>query len=76
MEYAYESDKWNNGVFTYCIRRGIEEELADKQDGNGDSLVNVDELKKYVSRKVSELTGGKQRPVSRRENIEFNWIIW
>jgi len=76
MEYAFESDKWNNGVFTYCIRRGIEEELADKQDGNGDNRVNVGELKTYVSRKVSELTGGKQRPVSRRENIEFNWIIW
>lgn len=76
MEYAFESDKWNNGVFTYCIRRGIEEEKADKEDGNNDNLVDVGELKEYVSRKVSELTNGKQRPVSRRENIEYNWIIW
>lgn len=76
MEYAFESDKWNNGVFTYCIRRGIEEDLADKEGGNGDMQVDVAELKNYVSRRVFELTGGKQRPVSRRENIEYNWIVW
>ena len=76
MEYAFESAKWNNGVFTYCIRKGIEEEMADKDGGNGDNWVDVAELKNYVSRKVSELTNGKQRPVSRRENIEFNWIVW
>lgn len=76
MEYAFESDTWNNGVFTYCIRRGIEEELADKENGNSDKSVDVAELKEYVSRKVSELTAGKQRPVSRRENIEYKWVIW
>jgi hypothetical protein len=76
MEYAFESDKWNNGVFTYCVRMGIEEDLADKEGGNGDNLVDVTELKNYVSRRVFELTNGKQRPVSRRENIDFNWIVW
>lgn len=76
MEYAFESDKWNNGVFTYCIRKGIEEELADKDGGNNDKVVSVSELKNYVSRKVSELTGGLQKPVSRKENIEYDWIIW
>lgn len=76
MEYAFESDKWNNGVFTYCIRKGIEEEQADTDGGNNNRAVEVAELKEYVSRKVSELTNGKQRPVSRRENIDLNWIIW
>jgi WD40 repeat protein len=76
MEYAFESDKWNNGVFTYCIRKGIEEDLADKDGGNNDKLVSVSELKNYVSRKVSELTGGLQKPVSRKENIEYDWIVW
>lgn len=76
MEYAFESDKWNNGVFTYCIRKGIEEDLADKEGGNNDKMVSVSELKNYVSRKVSELTGGLQKPVSRKENIEFDWIVW
>lgn len=76
MEYAFESDKWNNGVFTYCIRQGIEEEQADKVGGNDNRAVEVSELKNYVSQKVSELTNGKQRPVSRKENIDFNWVIW
>lgn len=76
MEYAFESATWNNGVFTYCIRKGLQEEQADKDGGNGDNKVDVGELKAYVSRKVQELTKGRQRPVSRRENLEFNWVIW
>ena len=76
MEYAFESATWNNGVFTYCIRKGIEEDMADLDGGNGDKNVDVAELKNYVSKKVSELTNGKQRPVSRRENVEFNWVVW
>ena len=76
MEYAFESAAWNNGVFTYCIRKGLQEDKADKDGGNGDGKVDVGELKNYVSRKVNELTGGKQRPVSRRDNLEFNWVIW
>jgi hypothetical protein len=76
MEYAFESGKWNNGVFTYCIRRGIEEEMADKDGGNDNKMVDVAELKNYVGKKVSELTNGRQKPVSRRENIEFNWVVW
>ena len=39
-------------------------------------MVSVSELKNYVSHKVSELTGGLQKPVSRKENIEFDWIVW
>lgn len=76
MEYAFESDTWNNGVFTYCIRKGLEEQQADKETGNFSGSVDVQELKDYVSRKVSELTKGKQRPVSRRENMDYVWIVW
>jgi uncharacterized caspase-like protein len=75
MEYAFESGKWNNGVFTYCVRKGIEEKQADRDGGNGDGRVSVQELLKYVSSKVSELTNDKQRPTSRRENIDFEWMI-
>lgn len=76
MEYAFESDTWNNGVFTYCIRKALEEQLADKETGDFSGGVDVQELKDYVSRKVSELTKGKQRPVSRRENMDYVWIVW
>ena len=50
--------------------------MADKQSGNNDGLVDVGELKEYVSRKVSELTGGQQRPVSRQDNLEYRWYFW
>lgn len=75
MEYAFESGKWNNGVFTYCVRKGIEDKMADTDGGNFDGKVSVQELLKFVSRKVSELTDGKQKPTSRRENIDFEWMI-
>jgi hypothetical protein len=75
MEYAFESDKWTNGVFTYCVRQGIENKDADRESGNFDNRVTVRELLLYVSRKVSELTNGKQKPTSRRENIDYDWLI-
>jgi hypothetical protein len=77
LEYAFESPQWNNGVFTYCVRKGIEELAADDdpESGNYDFDVSVQELMKYVSKKVSELTNGQQRPTSRRENLEFDWIL-
>lgn len=75
MEYALESARWSNGVFTYCVRKGIEEKKADTEGGNFDGKVSVQELQQYVSRKVSELTGGKQQPNNRRENLDFEWWL-
>lgn len=75
MEFALESARWNNGVFTYCVRKGIEDKAADKEGGNFDGQVSVQELQQYVSRKVSELTGGKQQPTNRRENVDFEWFL-
>jgi len=77
LEYAFESDKWRNGVFTYCILKGLIEKEADleKYGGNDDGKISVQELMRYVSFKVPSLTGGKQQPASRRENIDFDWIV-
>jgi hypothetical protein len=74
MEYAFESGQWNNGVFTYCVRKGIMNKDADLE-GNFDGKVSIQELLQYVSRKVSELTNGKQKPTSRRENVDYEWMI-
>jgi len=71
MEYAFESPQWNNGVFTYCVRKAIEENQA----GDGDGSLTVQQLMQFVSKKVAELTNGRQRPTSRRENLEFNWYL-
>lgn len=76
MEFAFESPEWNNGVFTYCIRQAIESKFADYSvHGNLDGRVSVMELLNYVNQRVSDLTHGKQKPVSRRENVSFDWII-
>ncbi|HEX8334425.1 MAG TPA: caspase family protein [Segetibacter sp.] len=74
LEYAFESPEWNNGVFTYCVRKGLEEKLADKE-GNFDGKVSVQELQQYVSRQVFSLTNGRQRPTSRKENFDYDWNI-
>ena len=71
-EYALESKQWNNGVFTYCVRKALEENAADK---NGDKEISISELKEYVSREVETLTQGKQKPTSRKENLEFDWKV-
>ncbi len=63
FEFALEGDKYNNGVFTYCIKQAME--LA--------KPLTVYQLKDYVSRQVEKLTSGKQRPTSRKENMEFDW---
>jgi len=63
-------------VFTYCIRKVIEEERVDIEDGNVIKNVTVQKFQKYVSLKVNELSDGKERPVSQRDNIEFNWAVW
>lgn len=76
-EYAFESNQWKNGVFTYCVLKGLKEKEADEKSSLGytDGKITVQELLKYVSTKVAELTRGKQRPTSRRENLDFDWVI-
>lgn len=72
-EFAYESDRWKNGVFTYCVYKGLQEGKADL---NNDKTISIGELKKYVSAEVEKLTMGRQKPTSRRENLIFDWKIW
>lgn len=73
VEFALESEKWENGVFTYAVLEGLKTKNADK-DKSGD--IRVSELRDYVIEKVSDLTNGKQTPTSRRENLEFDFIVY
>lgn len=73
MEYAYEGTDWNNGVFTYCVRKGLQDREADL---NKDRVITVSELKSYVSSEVEKKTNGMQKPTSRQENLENDFVIW
>jgi|JI10StandDraft_1071094.scaffolds.fasta_scaffold43862_2 WD40 repeat protein len=72
-EYAIEGGKWNNGVFTYCLINALKNKEADL---NKDGEIWVNELQEYLGKKVSEVTGGKQTPTSRAENLISNFRIW
>ncbi|PHQ28388.1 caspase family protein [Leeuwenhoekiella nanhaiensis] len=73
LEYAYEGEAWENGVFTYAMLEGLK---SGNCDLNEDGAVQVSELKSYVFDKVSELTNGKQNPTSRKENLEYDFTVW
>ena len=72
-EFAMESDAWKNGLFTYCLLSGIKEKTSDL---NKDGIIVLSEIEDYVYKKVNELSGGKQRPTTRRENLEFDFRVW
>ena len=70
-EYACEFDELKNGVFTSCVIQAF----RDQQLNSKEERITVSALHKYVTKKVEELTGGKQRPVSRRENITDDFPV-
>lgn len=71
--YAFESEKWNNGVFTYSLINGLRNALADA-DTNGQ--ITVRELKEYLITNVVRLTDNQQRPTCRKENPDLDFIVW
>ncbi|MCK5137536.1 MAG: caspase family protein [Bacteroidales bacterium] len=72
-EFAYESPKWNNGVFTYAFLEGLKSGNA---DANKDGNILVSEIRDYAFDKVKHLTNNMQNPTSRRDNLEFDFCVW
>lgn len=72
-EFAMESDKWKNGLFTYCLLNGLKNRTADL---NQDGEIMLLELQEYVVNKVTALSHGRQEPNSRIQNIELDFQIW
>jgi hypothetical protein len=69
VEYALESDKWKNGVFTHALLRGLGGEIDPLRP------VPVSALRDFVQREVQRLTHGRQAPTTRRENLELDFTI-
>lgn len=62
-EYALEREDIKNGVFTRALIQGLAEGRA---SGDDDGVVTAEELRAYLLKTVSTLTGGRQRPQIRQ----------
>ena len=62
-EVSVEKDELSHGVFTYYLLEG----LRGKADLDGDGMITVDEIYRYVSEKVPQATGQDQHPVRKGE---------
>ncbi|MEL7148859.1 MAG: caspase family protein, partial [Bacteroidota bacterium] len=72
-EFALESDRWSNGVFTYYLKEGL---LSNAADLDEDGAIYAGELQQYVAGKVSEATGGRQQPTMRVSNLKNDILLW
>ncbi|SDH00930.1 caspase family protein [Winogradskyella thalassocola] len=73
VEFAYEGEQWENGVFTYALLEGLK---SGNCDVNKDNEISVSELRNYVIERVDVLTNGRQNPTARKENLEFDFKVW
>jgi hypothetical protein len=62
-ELSVEKDELRHGVFTYYLLEG----LWGKADLDGDGVITVDEVYRYVSARVPKATGQNQHPVIKGE---------
>jgi len=72
VEFAMESDKWKNGLFTYCLLDALTNNSADV---NKDGKTMLSELQVYLYSQVSKLSKGKQVPTSRIENLSLDFQV-
>lgn len=73
VEFAFESERWKNGLFTYCLLNGLS---TMKADYNGDGNIYLSELQTFISKEVNELSKGLQTPTARMENISLDYLLW
>ena len=71
--YALENEDIENGIFTYSLIQAFKK---NKADVNRDGYISVSELRNYIFDKVNELSGGRQQPTSRKENLNNDFTIW
>lgn len=71
-EYALESDRWNNGLFTYTLLKGLNNFEADI---NNDNSINLSEILLYCSENTYKLSNGLQQPSVRVINEEMNFSL-
>ena len=56
-----------NGAFTFTVLEYLNQ--------SKESEIKVNDLKLYVEKRVEEITKGKQKPTSRQETMEVDWVV-
>lgn len=72
MEVAVEGDQWQNGLFTWALRNGLQNMEA---DADRDGYVTVSELMRYGQTEVYRLSEGRQSPSARSVNPYCDFVI-
>jgi WD40 repeat protein len=67
-QVSVEDPTYQNGVFTYVLKRVLEKPYSEK--------VTVKELQKVIAEKVPRFTDGAQQPAFRQENVLWDWSLW
>jgi hypothetical protein len=73
QQEAAEGQRWQNGVFTWCLLEGLKDQKA---DANNDGKIMLSELRTYLEDAVPNQTNRKQQPTFRAENLINDWQIW
>jgi hypothetical protein len=71
-QLAYEGLHGKNGTFTAAVLEGLRGEAA-RAHAN---TVTASELLDYVTKRVLQLTGGRQRPLARERNLSFDFPLY
>jgi hypothetical protein len=62
-----EGKEIKNGAFTFSVLECLTK--------NNSNEIKVNDLKHYVEKRVEEITKGKQKPTSRQETMEIDWLV-
>jgi WD40 repeat protein len=66
-EASFELEELGNGAFTSALLSAF---TSSDADANADGLLDTDELRSSVGRRVATLTGDRQHPTVDRDNLE------
>jgi uncharacterized caspase-like protein len=70
-QLSLEREEWNNGAFTKAVVEGMRGDAARP----GLPAISISDMQGYISRRVRELTDGKQSPVmAMPRTVEDYWI--
>lgn len=72
LEAAIEGDEWKNGLFTWCLRKGMSDPKA---DSNSNGELTMSELMQYLKKEVYRLSEGRQQPTLRSGRSNMNNFI-